>query len=508
MNQIKPTRMLAIALDAAEPAFVRRLMQLGRMPCLARLRAEGKWFSVESNARLGSGSVWPTFITGHDAAAHGVYGEWVWCPETMGIIRYSGDGLTPFWQQLNEQGASIGILDVPFMPLINLRDGFEISEWGPHDVVHAVTEASPNDVAARIGKEIPIHPLQSPPAVTGPGDYQNLEKIAQTCLDGARLRGEVFRNLLTEKRPDLSMVAFPEVHRSSHYLWHTVEPDHHLYRNNGFGALRATKPDIADIYQEIDRQIGEMMATVGEDTPVMVFSLHGMRPTHGTPDFLTPLMCEWGYARMANWSDQGWGDRLKSLFGKAKRNLPGPVKKLYYQLTPATTTHRLARTTMLPLYDWSKTRAFSLPTDQNGWIRINLSGREASGIVPADEYEELCNELESKLKGLVTEDGKRLVSKTFRTAASVEQALGQRVPDIVVHWEEAAFTAGVGIQGSSIRTELVGEKYMGQHSYEGFCILRNAREVHPGDTLLAKDMGSLITRILEQGLESKKAAAQ
>ncbi len=37
--------------------------------------------------------------------------------------------------------------------------------------------------------------------------------------------------------------------------------------------------------------------------------------------------------------------------------------------------------------DWSETRAFTLPTDLEGYIRINLKGREPEGVVaPGQEY--------------------------------------------------------------------------------------------------------------------------
>ena len=34
---------------------------------------------------------------------------------------------------------------------------------------------------------------------------------------------------------------------------------------------------------------------------------------------------------------------------------------------------------MCTAIDWSQTRAFALPSDQHGWVRINLRGREAQG---------------------------------------------------------------------------------------------------------------------------------
>jgi hypothetical protein len=122
---------------------------------------------------------------------------------------------------------------------------------------------------------------------------------------------------------------------------------------------------------------------------------NGMRPALGFLGFLGPLLTERSFSRLASWSSQSWSKRALSLLAATKGHTPEELKKLYYRLTPTAVTHKLARPTMLPVYDWENTRAFSLPTDQYGWIRINLSGREAQGSVPLDRYADTCAQLEA-----------------------------------------------------------------------------------------------------------------
>jgi hypothetical protein len=221
-----------------------------------------------------------------------------------------------------------------------------------------------------------------------------------------------------------------------------------------------------------------------------------MRPAHGAPAFLTPLLCELGLARFAEWRDQSWRDRAKGFMARIKRRSPARLKRLYYQIAPATTTHRLARPTMLPLYDWSQTRAFVLPSDQHGWIRINLMGRESRGIVPAEDYQDICAGLEKRLRDLKSESGAPLVREITRTADRVEDALSQRIPDIVIHWTDAVFESPLRIGGSSIAVEAIGRKYVGQHSPDGFCILRSAIDIGDQKVLSSKDMHRLIMKLL------------
>ena len=131
MSRHNGGRVLAIGLDATEPALIRRLIGQDEMPALKSLLAEGRWMRVQSPAHIGSGTVWPTFMTGKEPSAHGVYGEWCWQPETMSLFRFDGRNLKPFWKTLSEKGISVGVLDPPFARFVGVTEGFEIIDWGP-----------------------------------------------------------------------------------------------------------------------------------------------------------------------------------------------------------------------------------------------------------------------------------------------------------------------------------------------------------------------------------------
>lgn len=496
MNTNDRPRVLAFAIDAAEPTLIRKMIEQGEMPTLRSLLSDGRWISVKSPADIGSGSVWPSFFTGQGPDVHGAYGEWCWEPEQMGIRRVTGRQLTPFWQTLVEKGTTVGVLDIPFMPMIGLSEGFEVSEWGPHDMVEGRVDAAPQGVANLVSTHV-AHPLSSDRLdVGGPNDYENLQRLVSASLAGIRLRGSLAQSLLAEARPDLSLIAFSEIHHASHFLWHTVAPEHAVYGKAVFGNLRPIKPSLKDIYSEVDRQMGALIESFGEDRTVMVFSLHGMQPCHGVPALLAPLLCEKGFARLADWQSQSWTERAIALMAAAKRRSPTALRKLYYKTMPTTATQRLARPTMMPAYDWKRTRAFSLPSDQHGWIRINLRGREAGGIVTVEQYEGLCRELEQMMRSLTTDDGKLLVRKVIRTANCGKDALSSRLPDLVVHWEDEIFATPLRLRGSAVVSQPVGQKHNGQHALEGFCILKGAADLHQGDSIRATDLHRIISKSL------------
>lgn len=445
-------RAVVIALDAAEPALVRMLIDRGRMPNLARLLEKGSWSDVTSPADIGSGAVWPAFVTGLSAAEHGIHSEWSWDAESMSLWRTPVAGLVPFWMALADSKRSIGIVDVPFAPFLGLANGFELAEWGAHDRIEGRTQIS-------AGLELPPHPFSSDDEFAA-----GAAQLAAHCRDGARLRGRVVADLLSRHPCDLAIVAFTEIHHASHALWDTLSAGHRAAGAESadtFVDLDDGSP-LVELFRVVDEQIGEI-ARAGGDAALVVLSLHGMRATTGRPELLEHFLVEAGYARGADFKSQTMRQRAISLLATAKRLAPASVKRLYYRTLPPSATARLAQPTMLPSYDWSQTRAFSLPSDQHGWIRINLRSREAKGIVDASDYIAFREELRSRLLAMTDAEGAPLVAEVIATAVDPGSARTLRLPDLVVHWTAAA-------ERPPYASRSTRKLQTGQHAPRGFAI--------------------------------------
>ncbi len=87
--------------------------------------------------------------------------------------------------------------------------------------------------------------------------------------------------------------------------------------------------------------------------------------------------------------------------------------------------------------DWSRTRALSLLADLQGYIRINLRGREAQGVVePGGEYESLCAEIADGLATFRDADtGEPVVAAIGRPRELFgDGGRVDRLPDLLVKW--------------------------------------------------------------------------
>jgi predicted AlkP superfamily phosphohydrolase/phosphomutase len=310
---------------------------------------------------------------------------------------------------------------------------------------------------------------------------------------GVEARGALLQTLLSETPAALTIAVFNEVHHASHYLWHAFEPEHALYRGIPRTPDPTTAAGLTTLYAAVDRQIGALVNhPSAAGSAVIVFSLHGMRAATGVAAFLGPWLVDRGFARLAGWRQKSWRERLIGGFAALKRHSPQALKSLYYRTVPAETTRQLAQPTMLPAYDWTNTRAFALPTDQHGWIRVNLGGRESRGIVPPADYAAVVDELDAGVRALCDEQGRPLVERTIRTSASADEARRSGLPDLVVHWTDAALAWPVRIRGSRVETSAAGRKFTSQHALDGFCVSRGFA-LPPGEAIADADLHRIIT---------------
>jgi len=455
---------IAIAIDAAEPTVVRRLMADGELPALAAIAGGAAPARVTSHAHIGSGTVWPTFGSAATPFAHGVHYHWAWDPARMQVSRFDLADVVPWWRA---RGRSVLTLDVPFLPFADREGCVEIAEWGAHDRVRGRVEARPNGLAEELARDPGPHPFQRqpPPAPDGlsPRATHALSKRAR---EGARLRGELAVALLRRQRPDIACIVFPEVHHASHLLWHTLEPDHPLLAERAGADERA----LVDVFRAVDAAVGRVVESLPADARVVVFSLHGMRPARGVSTVLHPLLVHLGFAAVPRAGRLSPRDAGRTAFAAAKARAPTSARRAWRRAASPAILRAAAAPTMMRPYDWERTRAFALPSDQHGWVRVSLAGREACGIVPPAHYDGLCDELTAALHEARTDDGRPLVRRVVRVAEEDGGSPPTRLPDLVVHWEDAAHDVPVRVAGSDIAARPDGLRLTGQHTFDGFVI--------------------------------------
>ncbi len=142
-----PPRMVVLGFDGMDPLLCERLMDAGRMPHLASMRAAGGYRRLQTSIPPQSPVAWSNFITGADAGVHGIFDFIHRDPAKQCELYYSaartipGDGGwevgkhqlpltfwpfshnptqtllqrhgTPFWDYLDEAGVPVAMYDIP-----------------------------------------------------------------------------------------------------------------------------------------------------------------------------------------------------------------------------------------------------------------------------------------------------------------------------------------------------------------------------------------------------------
>lgn len=106
------------------------------------------------------------------------------------------------------------------------------------------------------------------------------------------------------------------------------------------------------------------------------------------------------------------------------------------------------------MYDWKNTRFFAVPQDYNGYIRLNIQGREATGCVPPEEVEA---EIERLAQGLQSfrdiTTGKRIIDSVQRVEDVVHasESVRQKLPDLIVTWAvDFPTSESIGVTSDSL----------------------------------------------------------
>jgi predicted AlkP superfamily phosphohydrolase/phosphomutase len=416
-------RLLLLGLDAAEPTLIKRWMDEGALPNLARLRDNGTFGPLRSTAQWLVGSPWPTFYTSSPPEEHGFYHYLMWRPSRMDTERPSADRLplVPFWRRIGHQDRRPIAVDMPIVYPPSAFPGIEISGWGTHEIIEGAGSHPPeliDELRALFG---------DPPVASEKSYFLSPEEVLATrddCIRTTRMATEAAAHLMEHHPWDLFLLTFWATHRGGHQLWSSV---------NRVGAAspeveRQLDDALKQVYVECDTAVGRLVDLAGGDVETMVFSLHGMGPNTSRTDLLRPML-----SRVLDddlGSPPGLARGLRSL-------VPLRLRTQIKHRLPQAVQDRLTDFWRTGGMDWDRAKAFAVFGDLDGYIRVNLKGREARGIVePGEAYEAVCEQVIEGLHTFVDADtGEPVVSAVGRREDLYpEGARSAHLPDLIVRW--------------------------------------------------------------------------
>ena len=454
-----------IGLDAADPDLIDRWIGDGSLPNLDSLRRDGTWGRLETSAKYLTGSPWPTFYTGRPPSDHGLYHDFQWRHERMEFAAPATDWLPvrPFWRDI-EGGIDSVVHDVPMTPGTQAFRGVEVTGWGSHDKL-VPPDSYPPELLPEVIKRYGVSPIRTDEY--GRASVGHLQELHAELAQLTRRSTELARWLL--QRPwNFAVTVFGALHRGGHRFWDrsSVEGELPPALDSWYdGALR-------ELYQAADRAVGELIAAA-PDASVFVFSLHGMKVNSARIDLLDEMLERVLHGPQAARPKPG-------LLRRAGEALPLSVRRALTNSVPQVLKNRIMTRWTTGGMQWDRTPAFTLRADLNGYIRINLQGREPRGIVPPSEARGLCDRIQEGLLGFRDADtGGPLIEEIARSSDVFPAGeRSSRLPDIIVRWSASSGASHHAIESPQMRRiqratpGRIPNGRSGNHAPHGFLIAR------------------------------------
>jgi predicted AlkP superfamily phosphohydrolase/phosphomutase len=475
MSDTRP-RLLLIGLDAADAELVERWTADGTLPHLAALRREGTWGRLSTAAAYLTGSPWPTFYTGQPPSEHGIYHDFQWRQERMEFAAPAADWLSvrPFWRALEGDTAAV-VHDVPMTPGTERFNGVEVTGWGSHDKL-VPPESYPPELMTEIRRRFGDSPIRTDEF--GRASLAGLRELHAELLDLTRRSTRLALWLLQDRPWHLGITAFGALHRGGHRFWDRTSVDGEVPAELGAwhdGALR-------DLYRAADDAVGALVAAA-PDATVFVFALHGMMANAARVDFLDEMLARVLHGPAAARPKPS----LVRRFGEA---IPLPLRRAITHRVPSVLKNRIMTRWTTGGVDWEHTPAFTLRADLNGYVRINLRGREPRGIVPPDDLDRLCASIGEGLASFHdATTGEPIVDHVCRAADVFPRgARMDRLPDLIVRWQQTPAAPHEAVEsprfGRIVRTTpgRIPNGRSGNHRPIGFLVARGPG-IRPGGAL-------------------------
>lgn len=387
-NESQKKRVLVIGLDGATFEIIKPMVKEGKLPNLGRLMRSGSYGALESSMPPITPCAWTSLVTGKDPSKHGLYdfelheGD----PEKKKSANRTFVNAKSLWRILTEAGKKSIVIDVPLTYPPEEIDGVIISrvmapskkncvfpkqfyrELKKKDFIEKIeTELAKEHDAGKANKE--KTEVKKPRKLS----KKRLRKLARERLKKAfnSMEEEIEKNLklcewlMREKPWDFFMIVFMSADHAGHTFW-------------------GDQVKVKKIYERLDKAVGELFEMAGEDTVKFIVSDHGFT---SVPYAFN--INEWLYERglLHKKLDIPWKDSMKELRAFLKN-----AKKRGVDSRKKKPENKLTKFRYLIGTDYSKSKAY-LQSGTSYGIRINLEGRDKTGIVKAGEYENFKNRL-------------------------------------------------------------------------------------------------------------------
>lgn len=427
-------RIFMVGWDGATFDLIRPWVAQGKLPTISRLMKEGVHGELESTMPPWTFPAWTSFMTGMNPGKHGIF-DFFRPREGSYDLEFVNGGhrrAATFWKLLSDAGRKVVSISLPctFPPeKVNgvMISGFDFPGEGPGSFVDA-RGMYPPQLFDELNRNVGRHPIDA--SISKEVNRGEFKVVIERTLETIRAKSATAKYLMNEHDWDCFMILFGESDGTGHQFWKFIDPNSPLFTDHpdqlGDSLLR--------VYQELDRQLAEMIEKLPDDAILMMMSDHGFG---GVSDWCLYPNCwlhEQGWLGLHQ-RRAGWSDRLLNTMKLwAVQSLPAWVQRSIYRHA-SWLVGRIEARSRFGSINWSETRAYFDETPYFPMLRINLQGRQPQGIVAPADYESVRDEVIEMLESWVhPQTGQPIVEKVFRREEVYTGPCVENAPDVIPKW--------------------------------------------------------------------------
>jgi predicted AlkP superfamily phosphohydrolase/phosphomutase len=486
-------RVLMLAIDAMSLPFTRA--HLDQLPTLKALVEGGTLVEPESTGKYFSASSWPTFASTKSIGEHGQYFPFQWDAAHLKQRRLFDSAwrnefvFEPFWYEFARAGISSTVLDIGFVQNDRAAPCRQVTNWSYQETAYA--DASDPRLLAEIRRRFGRRPIGR--EIPVPKSRALCLKIRDHMIRAIERKADAILWLMQRDEWRFFLAGFYELHRAGHNLWPISESF----------ASQSDADSLLQVYQALDRQIQRIFDYArDEHTTVMVFALHGMAANMAQDHFLPKVMAKLNERYLA---ERGFGPGRtghESLMSRLRKYVPYNLQYLTADILGERVQDWVVNRAVIGGHDWSRTPAFHVSSGGEGYLRLNIKGREARGFFEPDsaELQHYVDWLEAALlKIRVGRTDQPLVKRVLRSKDLFPGPKSHFLPDLVLKWAPAEPAEHIWSEEIGDVHERLRTGRGGNHAGGSFVMVggpgASSRALH--DLTHIKDIGMFARRCLE-----------
>lgn len=421
-------KVFILGLDGGTLELIEPWALSGKLPNLAKLLRTGAFGELQSTIPPVTAPAWTSFSTGKNPAKHGIYDFVELDTETYNLTYLNSENCKSetIWDILTRHDKKVCVINVPMTYPPHSVNGVLVTGMMTPGLDSEFTY--PPELQEEIMQEFPEY------MISAPAD-SNMDEYAKSLQKMVYFRTELAKYFLNKQEWDFFMLVFNATDLVQHQFWSEMDKPSSKHAST-----------ILEVYQIVDKKLGELRSMLEEDTAFLIMSDHGAGPVKKQVH-INRWLEENGYLEYSSSEEDSV---LREVAKKAlvnafifwRKHIPSGMRDKIRRLSPKIQKFGFSRkieTIASAQFDWQNTVAYHFGTCAN--IRINKRNREKHGIIsPGEEYESLIDEIIERFQNLSDpETGEKVVDTVFKKEEIYQGEEFDDAPDLLIKWAQDAY---------------------------------------------------------------------